>query len=878
MARLTSQTHPLRIDAVETPTGGVIGMTFCPGKKQRHSISGHWDRDLTADLGVIKDWGAEALVTLMEPDELAWVEVGHLGDAVEALGLDWYHLPIRDVHPPGQRFENRWILYGLRLRRLLRRGGRVVLHCRGGLGRTGTVAARLLVELGMNPDDAMTAVRAARPGTIETAAQEAHVRACTEPEHNEAYLDRALGCLLGGAIGDAFGYAVEFDHLEAIEQRFGPAGLRDPVLIDGQMQVSDDTQMTLFTLEGLARAPDHATPDQLITSIRHAYADWLDTQAGQSKGAGITGTLATRKAMRHRRAPGTTCLSALRAGGHGTPERPINASKGCGAMMRVAPIGWLTAHQRVAAFDLAARAGALTHGHPDGWASAGMLAALIGELFYGKGLRRALADSKSIAATSLAQQRVEADLLRTVARAEVSAKRLRHDPSRAIAQIGQGWVGEEALAIALYATLSAGSFEDAVRRAANHDGDSDSTAAIAGQIWGAWKGIDSLPMAWVRRLDVLPECLHGVAQLASRGYCARPTAAMRRNILLDPTIATCRTILEMVHLLHRRGYQRLRIAPAMAPSGCCWRVAVSPSDNILPDHGARLRTFEDAAHHTSGNGADPFAWHDARGNDPQALADLFLERYPELARCGQGADWAYAGWYLEVLAHAAHGRFPVADADWSEEPDPRYLVLTGPGLTGRERLLAPPRPASAVIDSRHPEPDAEGESPETEEPGSAPIDDDEVDLKHLSLYEQADRVFALTAFYHQWEPALMPFTAAVWESVVEPKAPKIAWMAKTLGIGGSDKLALRKILDAYLQTTDAAIAAVDDGESSHDIITETSAWLADLATHAARLDAVIEAHAQRWARLLNGEPMDPPPPATLHTADIIQGPWLRRHD
>jgi ADP-ribosyl-[dinitrogen reductase] hydrolase len=643
MGLLTSKTHPLRIDTVETPPGGVIGMTFCPGKKQQYSHSGHWDRDLATDLAAVRNWGAEAVVTLMEPEELAWVGVDRLGDAVEALGLDWYHLPIRDAHPPGQRLENRWVLYGLKLRRILRRGGKIVLHCRGGLGRTGTVAGRLLVELGMSPREAIAAVRAARPGTIETAKQEAHVLACRVPEANEAFLDRALGCLLGGAIGDGLGYAVEFQSLHQIQQQFGPEGLLRPLLNGGKLRVSDDTQMTLFTLEGIARASAASDPDRCMASIQHAYADWLDTQGGQRKGYAIQGTLAKRKAMRQLRAPGHTCLSALKAGGAGTPQRPINNSKGCGAVMRVAPLGWQTEGGRTALFDLAARAGALTHGHPEGWASAGMLAALIGELFYGKGIRNALKDAKSITAAQLDHHGVRADLLPLVARAEAHAKRLRNDPYRAIASLGQGWVGEEALAIALYAVLSARSFEDSVRRAANHGGDSDSTAAIAGQLWGAWKGIDSLPMAWVRRLDVLPECLHGIAQLASKRYSAAPTAAMRPNTLLAPTIKTCIDILEMVHILHRRGYQKLRIAPGIAPSGCCWRVAVSPSDNFLDDNGALLRDFEDAVCHTTGNGAYPFEWRDAQGMSPYELADLFLDRVPELARRGQGADWAYAG-------------------------------------------------------------------------------------------------------------------------------------------------------------------------------------------------------------------------------------------
>lgn len=728
MAMLTSQTHPLRIDAVAAPTGGVIGMTFCPGKKQKHSISGHWNRDLAIDLAVIKDWGAEVVVTLMEPEELAAVGVAALGDAVEALGLEWYHLPIRDVHPPGQRFENRWVLYGLKLRRLLHRGGRCVLHCRGGLGRTGTVAARVLVELGLSPATAIEAVRAARPGTIETAAQETHVLACKPPTIDEAFLDRALGCLLGGAVGDGFGYAVEFDSLDTIRQRFGADGIREPVFNNGQLHVSDDTQMTLFTLEGLTRAATETDENRLIESLRRAYVDWLDTQGNSPKGATIHGTLAKRQAMRHARAPGNTCLSALKAGGQGTPERPINDSKGCGAVMRVAPLGWVTPGGRGVIFERAARAGALTHGHPDGWAGAGMLATLIGELFYGKGLRLALQDAKCITAGQvLRPQGLRANLLQAVQQAETSAKRLRHAPDRAITAIGQGWVGDEALAIALYAVLTSDSFEEAIRRAANHSGDSDSTASIAGQIWGAWKGIDSLPMAWVRRLDVLPECLHGVSELAKQGHAAAMTSAMRRNKLLEPRVKT-------------------------------------------------------------------------------------------------GID-------------------------------------TLPAALSRDPEIPPPSP---VVEEQSDPPS-----------DSVAIDYDEIDLKQVSLYEQAQRVQALIAFYHQWEAALMPFTATVWDSLTEPKAPKVAFMAKAVGLKGSDKLALRKVLDTYLKETDAMMAAIDDFETEYDILEQKDEYWEAACRYFQHLDEIIEGNAQRWGRLLNGEPMDPPPEETVHLAEVIRGPWLR---
>jgi len=172
----TSITHPLRIDAVATPSGGQIGMTFCPGKQQRDSVSGHWSRDLDLDLDRIFAWGAVAVVTLMEDHELARYKVGGLAAAVRQRGMAWYHLPIVDVSVPEASFETGWGVAGPDLRSVLAAGRRVLLHCRGGLGRTGTIAARLLIELGVSADDAIALVRKARPGAIETEEQERYVR------------------------------------------------------------------------------------------------------------------------------------------------------------------------------------------------------------------------------------------------------------------------------------------------------------------------------------------------------------------------------------------------------------------------------------------------------------------------------------------------------------------------------------------------------------------------------------------------------------------------------------------------------------------------------------------------------------------------------
>ena len=171
----TSDTHPLQIAFVETPGKGKIGMTFCPGKQDPYAMTGVWERDLQSDLAAIANWGATALVTLMEQHELERLKVSGLGEMAVAQGLDWYHLPIRDVSVPSATFELEWNAAGRKLRTRLLGGESVVVHCRGGLGRTGLVTARLLVELGQSPVSALQQVRASRPGAVETREQEAYV-------------------------------------------------------------------------------------------------------------------------------------------------------------------------------------------------------------------------------------------------------------------------------------------------------------------------------------------------------------------------------------------------------------------------------------------------------------------------------------------------------------------------------------------------------------------------------------------------------------------------------------------------------------------------------------------------------------------------------
>lgn len=147
--------HPL----FELPLaqGGALGLMPCPGTQ---SLS------LAEALQQVKDWGAEAVLTLMEPDELIRHGVGNLGHQVQALGLAWFQLPIEHDHAPESAFDSAWAAQGQAIVDLLQRGGKLALHCRGGSGRTGLIAARLLLALGWDPADAVAAVKALRPKAL----------------------------------------------------------------------------------------------------------------------------------------------------------------------------------------------------------------------------------------------------------------------------------------------------------------------------------------------------------------------------------------------------------------------------------------------------------------------------------------------------------------------------------------------------------------------------------------------------------------------------------------------------------------------------------------------------------------------------------------
>ncbi|MFC6082460.1 ADP-ribosylglycohydrolase family protein [Sphaerisporangium aureirubrum] len=325
-----------------------------------------------------------------------------------------------------------------------------------------------------------------------------------------SYHDRVRGCLLGGAIGDALGAPIEFDSMSTIRRNHGAAGLTDltPDWRGRTGLITDDTQMTLFTVEGLIRAGVRARERgfvSLVDVVRNAYLRWLDTQTHPSPppadGLVRTGRLREQIWLYSRRAPGNACLSGLRQGpgplaAPGEPG-PVNpGSKGCGAVMRSAPFG-LAARDARDAFRSAADCAQITHGHPTGHLAAGAFAAVVFHVAQGIPPAEAVHETLALLGGYPAHEETTAAIQYAVD--------LTYDERPApetVEKLGGGWVAEEALAIALYCVLAVGDdIERALLLAVNHSGDSDSTGAICGNLLGTRHGRSALPRRWLDRLE-----------------------------------------------------------------------------------------------------------------------------------------------------------------------------------------------------------------------------------------------------------------------------------------------------------------------------------------------------------------------------------------
>ena len=500
----TSKDDMLKFDTLSCGAG-TIGIAIIPSIAGRADFNEDPYEAQNIELNAVEAWQPSVVVTPMEPFELRMLRLATFGEALEKRGIDWLHLPIPVAGIPSDHLEARWLYFGAALQLRLDRGEKILIHSCHGNDRACLLAARLMADAGTPHEDIIQSLSGKYTNPFKTPVQENYVRSLSLEVRDEPDARRALGCLIGGAIGDAFGYQIEFERLDQITQRFGPAGLHDPLYENGKFLVSDDTQMALFTAEGLLNAGRDGNLDDdslLIACIRGAYRDWLQTQIGRFD-ADHTGLLSYEE-MWARRAPGVTCVNALNAGGGGSVEKPINNSKGCGGVMRAAPIGL---HRQISperAFRLGVLSAALTHGHPSGYLSAGVMASMIACIRCGHSTIEAIENSRKLLTQWPDHDETLSLLDNAVACSRNSTPQSHPD---AISKLGQGWMGHEALAIGVYAALVSSSFVEAIRIGANHDGDSDSTASLAGQIWGAQHGIGGIPLSWAKRLDVLdPVC------------------------------------------------------------------------------------------------------------------------------------------------------------------------------------------------------------------------------------------------------------------------------------------------------------------------------------------------------------------------------------
>lgn len=336
--------------------------------------------------------------------------------------------------------------------------------------------------------------------------------------------DRIRGSLVGGAIGDALGYPVEFIYsFEEIQKQYGERGI---TRLDthqhwlgesgqaGKAVVSDDTQMTLFTANGLLNAWQQNIPYK--QGLCEAYIEWYLTQIGKTSSKFHDCWIGEMPELNARRAPGNTCMSALDMIFRG--KEPHNNSKGCGGVMRIAPIPLYGAVEKRMSIEdiglLAGDAAEITHLHPLGFIPAALMAHVIYRLALDEqpsrdGLKQYIREGMATMKKLYPQYPDDLKSFEDLIERAVMRSCVNDSDVRNIELLGEGWVGDEAVAIALYCALRHfDNFEEAMIAAVNHAGDSDSTGAVTGNILGAAIGYDAIPQFFKDDLEMHDLILH----------------------------------------------------------------------------------------------------------------------------------------------------------------------------------------------------------------------------------------------------------------------------------------------------------------------------------------------------------------------------------
>jgi len=300
------------------------------------------------------------------------------------------------------------------------------------------------------------------------------------------------GCLLGGAIGDALGWP------------YFQQGVSDLCCEEnGKAIITDDTQLTLFTAEGLLRAETRRREKGTCyppSIVYYAYLRWLHTQGypqDVNKSEIYNGFLIKIKELHVSRSPGKTCLSALLSGKYGKLYEHINDSKGCGGVKRVAPVGLYASRKK--AFELGCECAALTHGYPSGYLAAGVFAHIITALIAGLELKEAVLEALDILVDYQDYEECNRSIRKAIKLAQSD-----QEPGEASKLLGEGKVAEEALAIAVYLVLKySPDFKKAIYTAANfYGGNSKTVTALTGNILGAYLGIKSIPAEWIEKVEL----------------------------------------------------------------------------------------------------------------------------------------------------------------------------------------------------------------------------------------------------------------------------------------------------------------------------------------------------------------------------------------
>ena len=335
--------------------------------------------------------------------------------------------------------------------------------------------------------------------------------------------DRIRGCMIGGAVGDALGWPIEFKTERQIFNKYWPDGIHEYDLnAAGEAEITDDTQMSLYTANGILCWETAQCVQNETRLPRHfvamAYQDWLYTQeAADGHETSLRPCdlcwLNAEKGLWHRRGPGVTCLQALRLqnGAAGRIRDYINAeqnnSKGCGGIMRVAPMG-LRKWDDIKALDYeGAQLAAITHGHPLGYMPAAVLVHIINRIVYleaeGMPLRDIIVEARDVLSDIFPDDPFLPKLRGIIDRAVELAERSEDSDLDNIHKLGEGWVGEETLGIALYCALKyQDDFSAGIIAAVNHMGDSDSTGAVTGNILGALLGYEGIEEKWKKCLEL----------------------------------------------------------------------------------------------------------------------------------------------------------------------------------------------------------------------------------------------------------------------------------------------------------------------------------------------------------------------------------------